>query len=115
MNDASLELNILTLAPAASMVIFALLVMGVDAAARGGRRATLRAATPWVALAGVLVTAGLCVWLLGQPVTTFQGMAILDRYALGIAFVVLTAAGLSILVGVRYIPASMPRSASITR
>ncbi len=104
MNNASLELNIVALAPAASMVIFALLVMAVDVFARGTRTQPVRAATPWVALLGVLVTAGVCVWLLGQPVTTFQGMAILDRYSLGIAFVVLVAAGLSILVSARYIP-----------
>ncbi len=104
MNNASLELNLMALLPTASMVVFALLVMAVDVFARGARTQPVRAAIPWVALLGVLVTAGVCVWLLGQPVTTFQNMAILDRYALGIAFVVLTAAGLSILVSARYIP-----------
>ena len=104
MNNASLELNVMALLPAASMVIFALLVMLVDAFGRGVRRATARALTPWVALLGVLVTGGLCFWLLDQPVSLFQGMAILDRYALGIDFVVLAAAGLSILVSARYIP-----------
>jgi hypothetical protein len=66
--------------------------MAVDMFARGGAAHAARG-LPWVALVGVLVTAGVCVWLLGQPVTTFQNMAILDRYALGIAFVVLTAPG----------------------
>ena len=104
MNNASLELNVMALLPAASMVIVALLVMLVDAFGRGARMATARAFTPWGALLGVLVTGGLCFWLLGQPVSLFQGMAILDRYALGVDFVVLTAAGLTILVGARYIP-----------
>jgi NADH-quinone oxidoreductase subunit N len=57
-----------------------------------------------VALAGVVVTMAACYWLLGQPSSSFQGMASADPFALGISLVVLVALGLGILLSVKYIP-----------
>ncbi len=65
---------------------------------------------PWIALAGVVVTAGVCYWLLGQPMSAFQGMMSSDPFALGIDFVVLVAVGLGILLSVKYIPNINPQT-----
>ena len=103
MNSVDLNLNLNAVLPGLTMVVFAILVMLVDIANRGGRTPT-RSALPWLALVGVLVTGGVCYWLLGQPPTTFQNMAVSDRLALGLDLVVLVAAFLTILFSVRYIP-----------
>ena len=103
MNGADLNLNLNAILPTLAMVGFAILVMLVDIFNRRGRTTT-RALLPWLALAGVVVTSGICYWLLGQPEATFQGRAIADSFALGLDFVVLVAAGLTILLSVKYIP-----------
>jgi len=71
-----------------------------DAAGARGVRAVL----PWVALAGVAVTIGVCGWQWTQPVASFQGAAISDNFAMGIRLTVLVATGLSILLSVGYMP-----------
>ena len=98
-----MELNYNAVLPHLLMVAFAMLVMLVDIPNRKGRTPT-QAFLPWVALAGVLVTMGACYWLLGQPISNFQGMASSDPFALGISLVILVAVGLGILLSVKYIP-----------
>ena len=68
MNSADLNLNLNAVLPALAMVGSAILVMLVDIFNRGGRTTT-RALLPWLALAGVVVTGGICYWLLGQPMS----------------------------------------------
>jgi NADH-quinone oxidoreductase subunit N len=100
---ASLELNITALLPELVMVIFAMLVMVTDMFSSDERPAS-KIILPWLALAGVVVTAGTTVWLWAQPPVTFQGMAISDHFALALNIVVLVAAGLGILLSIHYIP-----------
>lgn len=61
-------------------------------------------ALPWVALAGVLLTAIVAGWISQQPDTLFQTAAISDSFAFGIRLVVLTATALAILLSIQYIP-----------
>jgi NADH-quinone oxidoreductase subunit N len=103
MNSALTELNLNAVLPALAMVIAAAVVILLDILNRKGRTPTL-ALLPWVALIGVLVTAGVSIWLLSQPISTFQGMAISDERAQALNLVVLTGAALAILLSVRYIP-----------
>jgi len=103
MNSAALALNLNAVLPELVMVVAAAIVMLLDIFNRRGRAPT-KAWLPWVALAGVLVTGAVSIWLLGQPVTSFQGMAIHDERAQALNLVVLTGAALSILLSVRYIP-----------
>ena len=103
MNSALTELNLNALLPALAMVIAAAVVMLLDMFNRGGRTPT-KGLIPWVALAGVLATAAVSIWLLDQPVSSFQGMAINDERAQALNLVVLTGAALTILLSITYIP-----------
>jgi NADH-quinone oxidoreductase subunit N len=98
-----MDLNLNAVLPELIMVVFAMVVMVADIPNRKDRTVT-QPFLPWLALAGVVVTAGVCYWLLGQPISDFQGMASSDPFALGIDFIVLTALGLGILLSVKYIP-----------
>lgn len=104
MPPIDLQLNYTVLLPFLSLVAFAMVVMVVDMFAAEDRPGP-RPALPWISLAAVIVAGGLSVWLWGQPVTTFQGMATNDHFALVLNLVVLIAAGLGILLSVNYIPA----------
>jgi NADH-quinone oxidoreductase subunit N len=98
-----MDLNFNAVLPELIMVIFAMVVMVADIPNRKDRTPT-RAFLPWLALVAVVVTAGVCYWLLGQPVSDFQNMASSDPIALGIDLIVLVALGLGILLSVKYIP-----------
>jgi NADH-quinone oxidoreductase subunit N len=98
-----MDLNFNAVLPELVMVLFAMAVMIVDIPNRKGRTPT-QAFLPWLSLVAVVVTAGVCYWLLGQPISSFQGMASSDPFALGIDLVVLVALGLGILLSVKYIP-----------
>jgi NADH-quinone oxidoreductase subunit N len=100
---AALQLNLPVLYPALTLVIFALVVMMVDifVPQHPERPNSLPG---WIALLGVIVTAGVSAWLWNQPVQSFQGMATSDNFALGVNFIVLTAAALGILVSINYMP-----------
>lgn len=98
------ELNLTVLLPELVLFVFALLVMVIDMIATPNKPDGLRASVPWVALVGVIVTLGACVWLWGQPDISFQGAAIVDQYALGVNLIVLIATGLGILLSVGYMP-----------
>lgn len=104
MNAADLNINLNPILPSLSMFVFAILVMFADMFNFRGRTTTY-GFIPWLALLGVLVTGAISFYLLGQPVSSFQGMAVSDSFALGIDFVVLAAVGLAILASVKYIPA----------
>jgi NADH-quinone oxidoreductase subunit N len=99
----ALEINLAVLAPALSIVGFALLLMMVDIFMPKGSPAA-KQVLPWVALIGVVVTAGVIWWLWDQPVQTFQGVATSDHFALGVDLIVLTATALGILLSIDYIP-----------
>ena len=99
----ALEINLAVLAPALSIVGFALLLMVVDIFMPKDSPTTNQV-LPWLALIGVVVTAGVVWWLWDQPVQTFQGMATSDHFALGVDLIVLTATALGILLSIGYIP-----------
>jgi NADH-quinone oxidoreductase subunit N len=100
---AQLNINFEPVLPALLLVSFALLLMIVDMF-NGREDSPLRTVIPWLALVGVAVTALVCGWLWNQPTTSFQGMAVLDRFALSLDFIVLIAAALGILLSINYIP-----------
>lgn len=95
--------NLSVILPELILVGFAILVMIGDMFTSNDRPAG-RAALPWVALVGVLVTTVATIGLWGQPVVSFQGMAVVDRFALGLKLVILVATGLGILLSNDYIP-----------
>ena len=97
------DLNFSVILPEFILVCFVILVMLADMFA-DDERSPLRAIMPWIALLGVLVTAGVCAWLWNRPVATFQNMASSDHFALSLDFIVLIAAGLGILISDNYIP-----------
>lgn len=96
------EINLDVIAPEIWMVVFALVVMTMDMF--GDERPELRQFFPWVALVGVIVTGFVTVGYWYVPVQSFQGAAVLDRFALGLNLIVLTATGLGILLSTGYIP-----------
>jgi NADH-quinone oxidoreductase subunit N len=99
----ALEINLAVLAPALSMVGFALLLMIVDIFIPKDSPSA-KQVLPWVALIGVLVTVGTIWWLWDQPAQTFQGVATSDHFALGLDLIILTATALGILLSINYIP-----------
>jgi NADH-quinone oxidoreductase subunit N len=99
----ALQINLAVLVPVFSMVGFALVIMMVDVFVPNANLPTNKT-LPFVALLGVIVTAGSCWWLWDQPVQTFQGVATSDRFALGLNLIVLTATALSVLLSINYIP-----------
>ena len=103
MNSADLQLNLHPVLPELLMVATAAVVMLLDILNRKGKTPT-SVLLPWVALAGIVVTAAASIWLIGQPVSSFQGMAINDARAQALNLVVLAGTALTILLSVRYIP-----------
>jgi NADH-quinone oxidoreductase subunit N len=98
--------NLAAVLPEFLMVLFAMAVMVVDMVTEskdGSTTARGRNLLPWVALAGVLVTIVVCLQQLGQPVATFQGIAVADNFSHGLRLIVLTATGLAILLSAGYI------------
>ena len=85
------------------MVGFAILVMLVDIFNRGADDVT-RALAALAGLARRGGDGGICYLAAGPAGHHLPGQAIADRFALGIDFVVLVAAGLAILLSVKYIP-----------
>lgn len=103
MNSVVMNFNINAVLPELTMVIAAAVVMLADILNRGGRSIT-RPFLPWVALAGVAVTAGVSIWLLNEPASNFQNMLTTDNRAMALNLVTLTGAALTILLSIRYIP-----------
>jgi NADH-quinone oxidoreductase subunit N len=99
----ALQLNFAPLLPTLTMVLAAIVLMLVDIVGTDDRPGP-RPLIPWLALAGVAVTIGVCAWLWGQPAQSFQGMATSDHFALGLNLIVLTATALAILLSIHYIP-----------
>lgn len=98
------ELNIGVLLPELVLFGFALLIMLVDMFQAPEETGGIRSSLPWIALAGVVATIGVCAWTWNAPVASFQGAAIADRYAQGVNLTVLIATGLGILLSVGYMP-----------
>lgn len=102
MSAASLEMNTLAVLPELILVVFALILMLVDAFGRKeppGERAIF----PWLAIAGVLAAAASCFYLWQMPPVSFQGAAISDHFALSITLIVLIATALTVLFSHTYI------------
>jgi NADH-quinone oxidoreductase subunit N len=99
----ALQMNLAVLLPAFSIVGFALIIMLVDMFSSDAQPAS-KGIIPWVALLGTIISAGICWWLWGQPVQSFQGMATSDHFALGLDLIVLTATAMGILLSVNYLP-----------
>lgn len=95
--------NLSVLMPALFLVGFAILVMLVDIVG-GDEHPVSGMLMPWVALAGVVMTILVSILVWQQPASSFQGAATSDGFALGVNLIVLTATGLSILLGTNYIP-----------
>lgn len=99
-----LQLNMQAILPQVVLVLFALLIMLVDAF--GGadeEQAGAKGALPWIALVGILSAAAICVWLWRQTPISFQGHAIDDRFSLSVSLIVLVAALLAVLFSNTYI------------
>ena len=96
------DINLSVVAPELTLVFFALGLMMADVFI-GGDKPAGRAILPWLALAGVVVTGLVCWSLWDNPVTSFQGMAVLDHFSLGLNVVILVAAALTILLSAGYI------------
>jgi NADH-quinone oxidoreductase subunit N len=94
--------NLMIIAPEIVVFLTALLVMMVDLFLRKEQKGRLA----WLALAGVLVAAGLSYYIRNGRGTgsdlELQGMLAADGYALFLNLVILTAAALAILVSVDY-------------
>lgn len=97
------ETNYIVMRPHLWLMGFALLVMIIDMFS-SDEQPRLRVFLPWVTLVGVLVTGWQCLQLLGHEPVSFQGAAVLDRYVIGVALVVLVATGLSVLLSTGYMP-----------
>lgn len=97
------DTNITVLMPELILVGFAMLVMLIDMFTNE-RQSDVRSLLPWVALVGVLVAVHRCTVIWGEMPLSFQGAAALDSFALGVKLVVLTAAGLGILLSTGYMP-----------
>ncbi len=107
MNDSlfMLQLNMQAILPQTVLLLFALVVMLVDAFGGGAddEHAGAKRAVPWIALVGILSSAAICVWLWGQTPVSFQGQAIDDHFALSVSLIVLMAAFLAVLFSNTYI------------
>jgi len=97
------DLNLAVVLPELLLIGFAVAVMLADALSTDARPGP-RKATPWIALAGVIVALLSCFALRGETVRMFQDAAILDRFSLGLNLIVLAATGLVILLSVNVIP-----------
>ncbi|HHY54212.1 MAG TPA: NADH-quinone oxidoreductase subunit N [Chloroflexi bacterium] len=102
--NSAMEFNLNALLPELTMVLAATVVILVDILNRRGRDIT-KPFLPWVALAGVAVTAGVSIWLLNEPASHFQNMLTTDNRAMALNLVTLTGAALAILLSIRYMPA----------
>lgn len=101
--NSAMEFNLNALLPELTMVLAATVVILVDILNRRGRDIT-KPFLPWVALAGVAVTAGVSIWLLNEPASHFQNMLTTDNRAMALNLVTLTGAALAILLSIRYMP-----------
>jgi len=100
---SNLDLNITAILPPLLTVLAALVVMLVDMFS-DDEHPLSRTVVPWIALAGVVVAGLASARMWTQPAATFQGMASSDHFALTVNFIVLSAAGLGILLSVNSIP-----------
>ncbi len=106
MNDAMqmLQLNMQAIWPQTLLVLFALLIMMVDAfGGEADEHAGGKAALPWIAVVGILSAMAVSAWLWTQTPVSFQGHAIDDRFTLSINIIVLAAALLGVLFSNSYI------------
>lgn len=96
-------INLTVILPELVLFAFALLVMLADMTSNDHKEG-LRGILPWLALLGVAVTTAICAVIWSTPVTSFQGAAIIDNFAMGVKLIVLVATALAILLSVSYIP-----------
>ena len=107
MNDAMvmLNLNMQAILPQTVLILFALLIMMVDAFGSGAteEHAGAKGALPWIAIVGIVSAGAATAWAWGKTPVSFQGQAINDHFALSINLVVLLAALLAVLFSTSYI------------
>jgi NADH-quinone oxidoreductase subunit N len=96
-------LNLSVVLPELVLIGFTIFVMLADALATE-ERPTPRQWTPWIALAGVAAAAFANWNVSGKEVFLFQDAAILDKFAVGLNYIILLATGLGILLSINYIP-----------
>ncbi|MBE2234918.1 MAG: NADH-quinone oxidoreductase subunit N [Anaerolinea sp.] len=96
-------INLLAILPQTIVIATALLVLIVDAIARGPRVG--RQVLPWLSLLGLAAAAAAAIWLSlsGQP-HYFQEMAVADGYSLAVMLVILLTAGLGVLLAQATVP-----------
>jgi len=95
------EIAIAVIRPELFLTLFVLIVMTIDMFE--DERPKGRALIPWISLAGIVVAA-LMSMLAWDSNISFQGAAAADNFSVGVSLVVLTAAGLSILLSKEYMP-----------
>ncbi len=100
---ATLGINIGAVLPSLVLVIAALTVMAVDMFSPMDEDET-RSLVPWITLSGIFLAGIAAAWLWQQPVYSFQGMATSDHFALTVSFIILSAAGMGVLLSANIIP-----------
>lgn len=100
------EVVLAVIRPELFLALFALIVMTIDMFSDD--KPELKEIIPWVSLAGIVVAAlaSMFSWISDVTIAapSFQGAAVADNFAVGVSLVVLTAAGLSILLSREYMP-----------
>ena len=109
MDIQALGINIQAILPETVLIAAALVVMLADLfrgkTEEAGTDDPIARSLPWLALAGVIVTIVSAVWVWQQPgAALFQTAAISDNFSFGARLVILTAAGLAILLSAGYVP-----------
>ncbi len=99
MNIGIPSLDFTAIAPQAIAFVTALVVLVVDLVSPPGRRGYLA----YLSLLGVIISGVVCFAIWDETAPAFQNMAVADGYTLFLNLVFLTAAGLSLLLSVRYI------------
>ena len=94
---------LLALLPEIVLSLWLMAVLLVDVFQKGNRSAPSSPAIAWLALMGVVVTAVANGWLatLGTPVE--PGLVAVDRFRIFTNFILLVAAGISILLSMGYL------------
>lgn len=91
------------LLPEIVLSLWAMLVLMVDVFQKGDRIEASRPSIAWLAFAGVIVTAGVNLWLIGVESTGPGGLVALDAFRIFANFIFLLAAALAILISMGYL------------
>lgn len=95
------QVSLAVIRPELFLALFVLIVMTIDMFS--DELPEWQGLIPWISLGGVVVAALMSMLSWGNDIS-FQGAAIADNFSVGVSLVVLTAAGLSILLSKEYMP-----------